>query len=213
MCSKSTEVRMGFTGETFSPGIHMCYIYNDEGQRKKVISRFLESGLLSGEKASYFMDVVTIDEMSEYFASLGLDRLLREHEGRFSVATAKDTYYPSDTFVPDEMLDRLGVFYAQSIQEGYTGARVSGEMSWALRDVPGRSRLIEYEARVNDVLLTYPVNAICQYNAGLFDGALLFDVLSVHPMMIVHGQIVKNPYYIKPEEFLKEYFARKQGRA
>jgi hypothetical protein len=29
-------------------------------------------------------------------------------------------------------------------------------------------------------------------------------------MMIVHGQIVKNPYYIKPEEFLKEYFAREQ---
>ena len=210
MCPKSKEVNMGFTEDTFPPGVHMCYIYNDETQRKKVISQFLESGLLSGEKASYFMDVITIDEMNEYFSSLGLGRLLKEHEGRFSVATAKDTYYQSGTFVPDEMLDRLGVFYTQSIKEGYTGARVSGEMSWAATDVPGRSRLIEYEARVNDVLLTYPVNAICQYNAGLFDGALLFDVLSVHPMMIVHGQIVKNPYYIKPEEFLKEYFARKQ---
>jgi hypothetical protein len=208
MCSKSKEVQMGFTGETFPPGIHMCYIYNDEIQRKKVISKFLESGLLSGEKASYFMDVITVDEMNEYFSALGLDRLLREHDGRFSVATAKETYYPSGTFIPDEMLDRLGVFYSQSIQAGYSGARVSGEMSWAARDVPGCSRLIEYEARVNDVLLTYPVNAICQYNASLFDGALLFDVLSVHPMMIVHGQIVKNPYYIKPEKFLKEYFTR-----
>jgi hypothetical protein len=211
MCLKSKEVQMGFTGQTFPPGVHMCYIYNDEAQRKKVISQFLESGLLSGEKASYFMDIITIDEMNEYFSSLGLGRLLKEHEGRFSVATAKDTYYPSGTFVPDEMLDRLGVFYTRSIEEGYTGARVSGEMSWAAKDVPGSSNLIEYEARVNDVLLTYPVNAICQYNAGLFDGALLFDVLSVHPMMIVHGQIVQNPYYIKPEDFLKEYFARKQG--
>jgi hypothetical protein len=209
MNSKGKEVQMGFTAETFPPGIHMCYIYNDEVQRKKVISQFLESGLLSGEKASYFMDVISVDEMGEFMSSLGLDRLLREHERRFSVATAKDTYYPSGTFVPDEMLDRLGVFYTQSIQEGYTGARVSGEMSWAAKDVSGCSRLIEYEARVNDVLLTYPVNAICQYNARLFDGALLFDVLSVHPMMIVHGQIVKNPYYIKAEEFLKEYFGRK----
>jgi len=202
---------MGFTGETFPPGIHMCYIYSDEAQRRKIISQFLESGLLGGEKASYFMDVISTEEMNEHFSSLGLDRLLKEHEGRFSVATTKETYYPSGTFVPDEMLDRLGVFYTGSIEEGYTGARVSGEMSWAAKDVPGCSRLIEYEARVNDVLLTYPVNAICQYNASLFDGALLFDVLSVHPMMIVHGQIVKNPYYIRPEEFLKEYFARKQG--
>jgi hypothetical protein len=73
MCSKGKEVDMGFTGETFPPGIHMCYIYNDEAQRKKVISKFLESGLLSGEKTSYFMDVITIDEMNEYFSSLGLD--------------------------------------------------------------------------------------------------------------------------------------------
>jgi hypothetical protein len=209
MCPKGKEVQMGFTGETFTPGVHMCYIYNDEAQRKKVISQFLESGLLSGEKTSYFMDVITIDEMNEHFSALGLDKLLKEHKERFSVATAKDTYYPSGTFVPDEMLERLGVFYSESILEGYTGARVSGEMSWALKDIPGCSRLIEYEARVNDVLLTYPVNAICQYNARLFDGALLFDVLSVHPMMVVHGQIVKNPYYVKPEEFLKEYFARK----
>jgi len=64
MCSKGKEVHMGFTGETFPPGVHMCYIYNDEVQRKKVISQFLESGLLNGEKASYFMDVITIDEMN-----------------------------------------------------------------------------------------------------------------------------------------------------
>jgi len=209
MLSRNKEVPMGFTGQTFLPGVHMCYIYNDEAQRKKVISQYLESGLLSGEKASYFMDVITIDEMNEYLSSLGLDRLLKEHEGRFSVATTKDTYYPSGTFVPDDMLGRLGLFYTQSISEGYTGARVSGEMSWAAKDVSGCSHLIEYEARVNDVLLTYPVNAICQYNASLFDGAFLFDVLSVHPMMIVQGQIVKNPYYIRPEEFLKEYFERK----
>ncbi|MCX5810468.1 MAG: hypothetical protein NTX36_14055 [Proteobacteria bacterium] len=89
MCSKGKEVHMGFTGETFPPGVHMCYIYNDEAQRKKVISQFLESGLLSGEKASYFMDVITIDEMNEYFSSLGLDKLLKEYEGHFSVVMAK----------------------------------------------------------------------------------------------------------------------------
>ena len=52
MCSKGKEVHMGFTGETFPSGIHVCYIDNDESQRKKVISKFLESGLLIGEKAS-----------------------------------------------------------------------------------------------------------------------------------------------------------------
>jgi len=34
------------------------------------------------------------------------------------------------------------------------------------------------------------------------------DVLNVHPMMIVRGQLVNNPYFIDPNEFLKEIEAR-----
>jgi hypothetical protein len=42
---------------------------------------------------------------------------------------------------------------------------------------------------------------MCQYDARLFDGATLFKVLQVHPYIIAQGQIVRNPYYIKPEDF------------
>ena len=36
------------------------------------------------------------------------------------------------------------------------------------------------------------------------------DVLSVHPVMIVRGQLVKNPYYIEPTIFLEKLKARTQ---
>ena len=75
-------------------------------------------------------------------------------------------------------------------------------MGWALEGLPGTERLIEYEARVNTVVAEYPCTACCQYDARRFDGATLFHVLSVHPAMVVHGQVVRNPYYIPPEKFL-----------
>ena len=34
------------------------------------------------------------------------------------------------------------------------------------------------------------------------------DVLDVHPVMIVRGQLVKNPYYIEPDVFLEKLRAR-----
>jgi hypothetical protein len=34
------------------------------------------------------------------------------------------------------------------------------------------------------------------------------DVLSVHPVMIINGQLVNNPYYVEPEEFLKKFKER-----
>ena len=61
---------------------------------------------------------------------------------------------------------------------------------------------MDSEAWVNEALVTHPITAICQYDARRFDGATIFDVLMVHPMMIVHGHVTKNPYYMQPHEFL-----------
>src|SRR6185369_7259484 len=97
---------------------------------------------------------------------------------------AEETYCPDGTFSPDRMLDTLEAAWTQSCCDGFKGLRVTGEMNWALRQHPGSERLIEYESRVNQVLAKVPVTAICQYDARLFDGELLYQLLKVHPMMI-----------------------------
>jgi hypothetical protein len=61
---------------------------------------------------------------------------------------------------------------------------------------------------MNAVLEKNPLTVICQYDARRFSGELIMDMLSVHPMMIVRGQLVKNPYYIEPAQFLQELAQR-----
>jgi len=78
-------------------------------------------------------------------------------------------------------------------------ARVTGEMSWALRGYPGSERLMEYEARINKVVQTHPITAMCQYDANKFDGDLIFKALQGHPYMVMNAQLVKNPYYVGAE--------------
>jgi hypothetical protein len=200
MCQE--HVSMGFTKQTFPAGTHMCLTYNDDAERKSLISKFIDSGLASDEKIGYFADLVTPAEVRQWLANKGVDLPEDEHDDRFGVLVAEQTYCPTGEFVPESMLDTLKAYYKHAKDDGYPGVRVSGEMSWALRGIPGSDRLMEYEAKVNNVLATHPVTAICQYDANRFDGATIFDVLQVHPMMIVHGQIVQNPYYLKPEVFL-----------
>jgi len=202
-----TELRvsMGFTAEQFPAGTHMCYIYNDDKERKELIARFLESGLNSHEKVSYFVDELSPNEMRAQFRELGVHLPSEMDERDFSITSAQEIYCPNGTFVPEDMLQTLRLAYKRSCDEGFSGARVSGEMSWALRGMQGSERLIEYEAKVNTVLQEYPVTAICQYDARRFDGAMIFDVLNVHPMMIIRGQVVRNPYYIEPEKFFAHH--------
>lgn len=201
MCKEHPKVNMGFTDEKFPAGTHMCLIYSDEEERKKIISKYLEGGNSAGEKVAYFADELSPEEIKKWLSEMGIKMPPEDKKDSFSVTSTADTYHPDGTFNPDEMLDNLKAFYTAAKDEGYPASRVTGEMSWALKGIPGSERLMEYEARVNDLLVEYPVTSICQYDANKFDGATILQCLKVHPHMIVHGQIVRNPYYMKTEEF------------
>ncbi|MBL7481039.1 MEDS domain-containing protein [Legionella bononiensis] len=205
MSGTHQDISLGFSHRRFAGGAHMCMLYRDETERRGVISKYIESGLLNDEKIGYFVDTMKPEEVKSWLAELGVE----VPEGKqITISPASSTYCPHNIFVPEVMLENLRRYHEQSIAEGFSGARLSGEMTWSLRNIPGSERLIEYEALINTILKTHPIAALCQYDATKFDGGLLFDILQVHPLMVVHGQIVENPAYIRPEEFLKEYHNR-----
>ncbi|MFC1747196.1 MEDS domain-containing protein [Pseudomonadota bacterium] len=220
MCDKH-NIDVGFSQERFPAGTHMCLIYSNEDERRDVIAKYLKAGLDNNEKVGYFADMMSTPEIARWLAGYGIEippdpesnlktskESTQNNNANFVCTNALDTYCPSGKFVPETMLNNLRTAYEQAREQQFPGIRVSGEMSWALKGVPGAERIMEYEALVNDVLATHPVTAICQYDANRFDGGTILDVLKVHPMMIVHGQIVKNPYYMKSQDFLADYHQR-----
>lgn len=201
------EISMGVADQTFAEGQHIIYLYNDDRERKQTMAKFLQQGLLQNEKLLYLVDDISPEEMKKELIGLGLD--IQDIQRGFEITEGHYTCCPDQYFTPDFMLDTVGQFYETAIKEGFSGARGAGEMSWAL--VEGRAsleELVEYEARLNHILKDYPLTTVCQYDARRFDGALIMDMLSVHPMMIVRGQLVKNPSYVEPDIFMQEYHER-----
>jgi hypothetical protein len=76
-------------------------------------------------------------------------------------------------------------------------------MGWATRRPPGYERLIEYESMLNDVIEREPFSGICQYDVRLFDGPTLLAVMEVHPYLLVRGQVLRNPNYVRRSEAAK----------
>ncbi len=208
MCINQKIVNLGFTDEKFPAGTHMCMIYNSEEERQRIISKFIENGLSAGEKVGYFADMLKPDNVQEWLENMGVNIPKGEEAEQFNISVAETTYCPHGTFDPEEMLDTLRSYYKKAMDSGFTGARVSGEMSWALRNIPGTDRLVEYEALINEISEKYPVTPICQYDVNRFDGATIFDILKVHPYIIAHGQVVRNPYYMNPQEFLRTHIKK-----
>ena len=196
-------VSLGFTDEKVPEGTHMCLIFTKEEERKDSLLKYLLSGLKGGERTACFSGKVTEDELRDYFSENGISYDERKDHNAIKLSGTSEVYFDEGTFDPDRMIDLLTTYYDEAIEMDFPAARVIGEMSPEVEKVPGGDRLLEYEAKVSILQEDHPVTAVCQYDANVFDGATIMNVLKIHPQMIVNGMVVQNPFFIDPHDFLK----------
>jgi hypothetical protein len=196
---------LGFADQLFPAGSHICQIYSDDEERIDSSLGFLESGLKNGEKTACFNRKLDDSALAERLQQRGLSVSSLTGSKALTRAETSEVYFKDGCFSPEHMLGLLRQFYEDSVTEGFTAARVIGEMIAEIRAMKGGNRLMEYESRVSLQMRTYPVTAVCQYDANAFDGATIMQVLKVHPLMVIRGTVVHNPYFIPPEEYLKQF--------
>jgi hypothetical protein len=195
-------ISLGFTEQQFPAGIHICQIFGNDDERQDSLFKFLLSGLQAGERTSCFSEKVNESTLTEFLGRYEISFNQARDSGALTLAGTKDVYIQDNLFDPERMLKVLSEYHIESIRQGYPAARVIGEMIPEVQRVPGGSRLLEYEARVSLLLRDHPITSVCQYDARSFDGATIMDVLQVHPLMVVRGSVVRNPFFIPPEEYL-----------
>jgi hypothetical protein len=193
-------IEMGFTNEYFPESCHICLIYDSEEQRQKIVAEYLAAGIKQGEYISYFADQTTFDKVRFWLKGMAIEIPQDENNELMKFINALSYYNRDGKFEPEKIIEGVEQRYDNLKQKGYSGSRATGEMSWAIREGACIDRLLEYEVLLNKIDHPFPHTGMCQYDARLFDGATLFKVLQLHPYMIAHGQIVRNPFYIKPTQ-------------
>jgi hypothetical protein len=81
-------------------------------------------------------------------------------------------------------------------------------MEWALEEFPGVEDLVEYETRINDFLPKNDDLVVCAYDLTKFGAGVIMDVLRTHPLVIIGGLLHENPFFVPPDEFLRELRSR-----
>jgi hypothetical protein len=175
-------------------GEHICMLYRESDEQFRTIAGFFAAALRDRHKLLYITDANPADEVRRRFAELGVD--LGEASGA-EVRTTIESYHPEGRFEPEAMLAQLEDYAARATRQGFAGCRCTGEMGWASRKIPGAERLIEYEVLLTDVIERLPFSGICQYDVRLFDGPTILAVLEVHPFLLVRGQILRNPNFVR----------------
>lgn len=189
--------------EDLGPGDHLCCIYETDEEHQQLITPYMISGLERNEKVFYIVDARTAETVLGYLRDAGVTVEPYLESGQLALLAADDSYMRTGVFDPDGMIRLLRDETSQALEEGFSALRVTGEMSWALKGLPGSERLIEYEAKLNEFFPGSLALAVCQYDRRLFGPEILLHVLTTHPIAVIGTSIYENSYFMPPEEFLK----------
>jgi hypothetical protein len=116
---------------------------------------------------------------------------------------------PNGHFEQHRMLALIEEELRTGAMRGFRVSRSIGNMEWALEDPPGVDDLVEYEARLNYILPRYEDPVICVYDIAKFNGAIIVDILRTHPMVVIGGTLQENPFFVPPDEFLRQLRERR----
>jgi len=207
MAAESHAVQ--FAGRPLGRQRHICAFFNSADEEHRVLRSFIKDGFDRGEKAFHLVDPVLREEYLSGLADDGIDVEQTMATGQLEVLPWRDGYLREDRFDQNAMLALLEDTLQSAAAAGYPLTRLLAHMEWALLDKPGVEHLIEYETRVNYVLLKYEDPVICTYDLSKFGASVAMDILRTHPVVIIGGVLQENPFFVPPDQFLLEIRERR----
>lgn len=201
-----------FAGSQLDQTRHVCAFFNNDDEEYPVLLPFIREGFQCGHKAIH---VVNPDQRAEHvqrLAAAGIDAAAAEESGQLEIRINTNVYLPDGRFDADRMIAVFEQLASGNAGGGYPLSRICCRMDWAVEDQSHVDDVIEFESRVNEVWRHHDDAVICTYHLGQFRGDEVIDIMRTHPMVIIGGTLQQNPFYIPPDEFLREFRQRRAGR-
>jgi hypothetical protein len=192
---------------------HVCAFFNSDEEEYRVLLPFIKDGLKSGDKAVHVLNPEQRQDHLRRLVAAGIDPAAAEQSGQLELRTNTEVYLPDGRFDQDRMLAVFEQLASGNAPGGFPLSRICCRMDWAVQDRSHVDDVIEFEARVNDVWLHHDDAVICTYHLGQFGGDAVIDIMRTHPLVIVGGILQHNPFFVPPDEFLREFRQRRAGRS
>lgn len=202
-----------FAGTTLGNHPHICAFFHGPDDEYRALLPFIKEGLDHGEKAFHVVDPELREEHLRHLGSAGIDAAAAQRSGQLELRNWEDAYLRDGHFDQDRMLDLLQRALDDARLRGFPLTRLVAHMEWALEDRPGVNDLVEYETRLNYILPRYRDPVICVYDLAKFGADVVIDIMRTHPMVIIGGVLLENPFYVPPDDFLRELRDRTGNRS
>lgn len=187
MASQATTM----TREQPGLGDHVAYFFQSNAERLAFVIPYMIRGLRKHERCVYVAHQNTTDDILGHLKKAGVDTDAAVASGALSVLTKDETYLRHGVFEPKKMIADLDRDVRSALQNGFSGLRITAEMSWAL-DLPSAlSRVCEYEEKLRR---QWPaqLGGLCQYDESLFPSDVIERMAACHWAVVRDGALTRH---------------------
>ncbi|HEU5400566.1 MAG TPA: MEDS domain-containing protein [Terriglobales bacterium] len=209
----STAPPISFAGSQLVETRHVCAFFNSDDEEYRVLLPFIKDGFGCGHKAVHVVNPHQRSEHLQRLATAGIDTAAGERDGQLELRTNTETYLRDGRFDKDRMLNAFEQIASGNVPGGFPMSRIVCRMDWAAQGTSYVDDLIEFESRVNRVWENRDDAVICTYHLGKFGGDTVIDIMRTHPMVVIGGTLHRNPFFVPPGEFLREFRGRRTERS
>ncbi len=182
---------MPFVAQQPGLGDHVAYFFKSNAERLAFVIPYMVRGLENHERCVYIAQRNTTAAIVAHLGKAGVDVGAATASGALSVVSKKETYLRHGIFEPAKMIADLERDVVSALQRGFSGLRVTAEMSWAL-DLPSAlSRVCEYE---EELRRRWPsqLGGLCQYDESLFPADVIERMAACHWVVVRDGTIARH---------------------
>lgn len=196
----------GFTLGAFR---HVCAFFTSADEEYRAMLPYMTDGLSQGERVFHTIDHGPRQDLIARLRGAGIDVEAAQRTRQLEMPPPEETYLRGGRFDPDAMLALVREVLDSSGDLGFSLTRVSAHVDWAVANWSSANDWVEYESRLNHLLLHYSDPVICAYDCNTLGAGMVLDVLRTHPVVITGGMLQGNPFFVHPDELLREINQRR----
>lgn len=190
---------------------HVAAFHASDAEEERVMLPFLREAQEMGDCAIVVVDAAQRGQRVRRLTAAGIEIARDQAPGRLAVRDWQEAHLRGGRFDQMRMIEDIREVAENCKRQRARMTRVWSSQEWAVLDVPGVQDLAEYESRLNQVLPDCDMAVVCSYDLRRFPAGTLFDVMRVHPHVILGGTLRRNPFYVPTDRFMAELHGRRHS--
>jgi PAS domain S-box-containing protein len=186
-------IRLGFHD-------HAGLIYQSLAEKQHALALLIWSALNGAERCLCIVDQTDAIALPESLQKVGVNKEQAMAAGALLLLVDPEPFAQKRRWESEAVYRFIEKSHEDALHAGFSGLRMSADMTWLFNQLNGSSKQIEYAASVNRICKDRNIVILSAYDLDRLTPGDIRAIMHTHPLVIYRNTLCKNPCCVQTEE-------------